>query len=195
MAVPTGYYYHNGAYWSLADGSGPYGITPGGVAIPLWGSALLGNVSTDTSLTGLTSEEILYSLVIKAGTVGLNDVLSVHPLFSYTNSANNKTLRVKIGADVATGTTIWSAVNTTTLSAGPRIGLRSRNSLGAQILEHVGNGGFGSAEGYGSSGTDLTTTAIDFSIDRTLFITGQLALAGESITLRSVIVRLETYAG
>jgi hypothetical protein len=193
MSVPVGYDYKDGAYWKFADGSGPYAITPGGVAVPLVGSFLYAVQSVDSTLTGVTTEESLFSVLFPAGLLGPNDVLSVHPLWSYTNSANNKTLRVKFGANVAAATSVWSAVNTTTLSAGPRVAMRGRNSLTAQIMEHVSNSGFGSAEGYASSGTDLTTTAIDFSVDQTLFITGQLASAAESIVLRSVLVRIEPF--
>lgn len=39
MAVPTGYFYKDGAYWNI-DGSGPYGISAGGVAIPLFSGPL-----------------------------------------------------------------------------------------------------------------------------------------------------------
>lgn len=64
MAVPTGYFYKDGAYWNI-DGSGPYGITSGGVAVPLQGvgvktgyrTVLFGDSMVDTYETvvsGLT---------------------------------------------------------------------------------------------------------------------------------------------
>lgn len=36
MGVPAGYYYKDGAYWAAADSSGPYGVTPAGVVVPLF---------------------------------------------------------------------------------------------------------------------------------------------------------------
>lgn len=42
MADPAGYVYKDGAYWSTADGSGPYGVTPAGLLIPLFEFAYKG---------------------------------------------------------------------------------------------------------------------------------------------------------
>lgn len=45
MADPAGYVYKDGAYWSTADGSGPYGVTPAGLLIPLFEFAYKGDWS------------------------------------------------------------------------------------------------------------------------------------------------------
>ncbi len=71
-----------------------------------------------------TTEEVLDSFLIRAGTLGVNSVLQIEPLWTFTNSANNKILKVRIG-----GLEIYSATRTTSVKEAPLIILANRNSL------------------------------------------------------------------
>lgn len=121
------------------------------------------------SLTSI--DEVLESFLIPAGTLGVNSILRIEPLWTFTNSANNKTLKVKIG-DV----TIYSAVRTTSVAEAPLIVLANRNSVQSQIAPYSDN--------YITAGTVAPSTyTIDFSKNQIVFITGQRANSGDSLKL------------
>lgn len=116
-------------------------------------------------------DEALASFTIPAGVLGVNSVLRFEPLWSYTNSANNKTLRVKIG-----GTVIYGVIRTTTTRECPLIILANRNSLSVQIEPVNGTH-------YAASTGAAGTYTIDLSGNVTVEIIGQRANAGDSLTL------------
>lgn len=116
-------------------------------------------------------DETLASFTIPAGTLGVNSVLRFEPLWSYTNSANNKTLRLKIA-----GTTIYGVIRTTTEREGPLVILANRNSLSAQITPITGS--------YYAAATGAATTyTIDLSGNVTVEICGQRANSGDTLRL------------
>lgn len=49
------------------------------------------------SHTGDTIETVLANIAIPAGAMGANGALHITAVFSYTNSANAKTLRIRLG--------------------------------------------------------------------------------------------------
>lgn len=122
-----------------------------------------------SSLTGV--DEILDSLVIPAGVIGVNSVLQIEPLWTYTNSANNKIIKVKIG-----GITVFTATRTTSTIDAPIIIIANRNSLTSQIRPLDGD--------YVSTGVSSPETYnINFAENVTINITGQRANAGDVLTL------------
>lgn len=127
------------------------------------------------SHTGNTTETTLATIAVPANMMGPNGALRINAQFSHTNSANNKTSRIRLGATEFAGT-----VQTTV--AGSRIAaiIQNRNVANSQV------GGF-----YGSSGgSAAVTAAIDTTVSQNLTITGQLASAGETITLESYTVEI-----
>ena len=118
-----------------------------------------------------TSEETLDSFLIRAGTLGVNSILQIAPLWTFTNSANNKILKVKIGE-----VTIYSATRTTSAKEAPLIVLANRNSLVSQIQPYD--------NGYITAGSGAPSTyTIDFSKNQIVFITGERADSGDSLKL------------
>ena len=110
-------------------------------------------------LTGV--DEILASFTIAAGTLGVNSILQIEPLWTFANSANNKICKVKVGAY-----TVYSATRTTSVKEGPLIVLANRNSLTSQIQPYDNT--------YLTAGAGAPGTyAIDFSFEVTVQITGQ----------------------
>lgn len=126
-------------------------------------------IPVSCALTG--TDEVLDSLFIPAGIIGVNSILQIEPLWSYTNSANNKIIKVKIG-----GVTVFTATRTTSVRDSALIVIANRNSLTSQIRPIDGN--------YVSSGSSTATTYnIDFSVGVSIDIIGQRANSSDTLTL------------
>lgn len=115
-------------------------------------------------------DEILAVFVIPAGTLGVNSILQIEPLWTFASSANNKILKVNVG-----GATVYSATRTTSAKEAPLVVLANRNSLGSQIQPYDNS--------YVTAGSGVPATyAIDFSMNVIVQITGQRA-ANEALVL------------
>jgi hypothetical protein len=125
-------------------------------------------VKASCASTGV--DEILASFTIPAGTLGVNSILQIEPLWTFASSANNKLCKVKIG-----GTTVYNTTRTTSVKEAPLIVLANRNSLASQIQPYDNT--------YVTAGSGAPATyTIDFSVDVTVQITGQRA-ASEAMAL------------
>jgi len=134
-----------------------------------------------TSVTGTTSETNLAALKIPAGSMGKNGHVEVKCLWSYTNSANNKILAIRVGttAGAIVGPVAGSATTvTTTATAQTLTIIRSNNATNAQTIYS-----FPPTTPFGSSILANTATALDVTADFYLNINGQLALSTETLTL------------
>lgn len=134
------------------------------------------------STTGNTTENTLATIAIPAGAMGPNGILKVTSLWSYTNSANNKTLRMRLGG--AAGTVFMEIGNTTSAYYYSQRIIQNRNSASSQI-GHAGGTATFTTSTLATSGTINTANAQD------LVLTGQLASAGETITLEGYIVEIK----
>jgi hypothetical protein len=132
---------------------------------------LAGSAVASSCVSSAVDEE-LYTLNILAGTLGVNSVLQIEPLWTFTSSANNKICKVIIG-----GTTVYTSGNrTTSVKEAPLIVLANRNALNSQIMPYDNN--------YVTAGSGTPATyAIDFSVNQTLQIIGQRANSGDALTL------------
>lgn len=132
---------------------------------------VLSSSAVAVSCTLTAVDEVLASFTILAGTLGVNSILQIEPLWTYTNSANNKTFRIKIAS-----ATIYNTTKTTTSVEGPLIILANRNSLQSQIIPYDYT--------YFINGTYTPPTySIDFSNNVTIQFIGQRTNSGESLTL------------
>lgn len=137
--------------------------------------------NTQVVHTGTTAETIVYTATIPAGTYDASDLLINEVWAGFTSSLNNKTVRIRIGANAATvlttGTVIYQQVFTTNaLLARVNHALRII-SAASQIGMPIGVNGFGSF----NSGTPPSYT-INFAVQQTLVVTVQLANAGNTAT-------------
>lgn len=141
---------------------------------------VLGCSGAALSLTGTVNETTLATITVPARAMGANGILRITTLWTYTNSANNKTLRVDFG-----GTDFLSNIATTTLSTQTLTMIRNRAATNSQV-------GFTNAtfSAIGTTTGALTTASIDTTAEQSLTITGQLASSGENITLESYLVEL-----
>lgn len=132
---------------------------------------VLSSSALAASCVSVAFDEILASFTIPAGILGPNSILQIEPLWTFTNSANNKITKVKVGSS-----TVYSATRTTSVKEGPLVVLANRNSLASQIQP------YDNAYVTAGSGTPATYT-IDFSVAVTVQITGQRANSGDALTL------------
>lgn len=123
------------------------------------------------SCASTATDEVLATFSIAAGVMGPNSILQIEPYWTFTNSATNKILKVKIG-----GSTIYTATRTTSIKEAPLIVLANRNSLASQIKPYVST--------YVTAGLDAKETfTIDFSATVEVEITGQRASGADTLTL------------
>lgn len=134
------------------------------------------------SITGSTSKTALATINVPAGAMGANGRLRVTTHFAITASANTKTLSFELG-----GSAFYSRAESGVTVAAYRDQreIVNRNNASSQVSwRSTSIGGFG-------GGTAATTTgAVDTASAQQLIIYGQLANAGETITLENYIVEL-----
>lgn len=129
------------------------------------------------ALTGGTAETVLATVKIPGRLLGPKGAIRVWPLFSFTNSANLKSFRLRFG-----GSLLGSFFATTSATGRFLWAFQNRDSAALQVA--IDGGGLGTATAA------VLTAAIDTTVEQALTITGQLANAGESITLQSYIVEV-----
>jgi hypothetical protein len=154
-------------------------VSPGG------GPSAAGLVVATTgpvSVTGNTVETNLAALKIPAGSMGPNGMVKLECLWTYTNSANNKTMTVRLtsAAGATSGGAVGSAfVATASLAAQTLIIIRNNNSASSQTLWTPQP-----TAPYASAGAGLGTIAANTAADTYLNINGTLALGTETITMQ-----------
>lgn len=132
---------------------------------------VLSSSAVVVSCATTAADEILASLIIPTGIIGVNSILQIEPLWTFTNSANNKILKVKIA-----GVTVYSATRTTSAKEAPLVVLANRNSLASQIQPYDNT--------YLTAGSGSPATyTIDFANSVTVDITGQRANSGDTLKL------------
>ena len=125
------------------------------------------NLATPVALTGTTAETTMLTVSIPAGFINKRGRLNVLGLMNLTNNANLKTLKVKFG-----GQTLATVTSTSQAALGFSTWLLNLNSETSQ------------KNGNAVSFTIDTTIANDF------VITGQLANAGDTVTLTAVSMEI-----
>ena len=123
--------------------------------------------ASSLAVTGTTAETTLLTTSIPAGFINKRGRLNVLGLMLLTNNANSKTLKVKFG-----GQTLATVTSTSQAALGFSTWLLNLNSETSQ------------KNGNAVSFTIDTTIANDF------VITGQLANAGDTVTLTAVSMEI-----
>ncbi len=147
------------------------------------GFKVLAQSSVAVSCPADTTEDVLATITVPANSMGPNGRIRVTTIWTTTNSANNKTCRTRFGG--ASGTQYQTSVITTSAVLVDIRELGNRNAANSQVGSTVFTTG-----GLGTSGTGVTTSAVDTTADTTVVITGQKATAGEVLILESYCVEL-----
>ena len=137
------------------------------------------DLTAAVALTGTTVETTLATITIPAGLIGSNGKVKLYPLWSTTNNANGKTLRVKfpLGA-------VYTAAASNTVHVSGLVIIRN---LGSESVQRVSSG---MAAGLGGTISSIARSTIDTSVATTLTITGQLAVGTDTMTLEGLFVEI-----
>lgn len=149
------------------------GIKGSGVSFPITTNPveMLSSSAVEVSCASTAVDEVLASFTIPTGIIGVNSIIQIEPLWTFASSANNKTLRVKVG-----GSVVYDATRTTSTKESPLIVLANRNSLTSQIQP------YDSSHITAGTGTPQTHT-INFNNSIDVEITGQRANSGDALKL------------
>lgn len=132
---------------------------------------VLSSSAVAASCALMAADEVLGSFTVRAGIIGVNSIIQIEPLWTFTSSANNKVLKVRIG-----GVTVYSATRTTSVKEAPLIVLANRNSLASQIQPYD--------NAYVTAGAgEPATYTINFANLVTVDITGQRANSSDTLKL------------
>ncbi len=154
------------------------------LAVPMYGPivSILGSSGAASAVSSGTAEVQLASVTVPANSMGANGKLRITTTWSYTNSVNAKTLRIRLGG--STGTIYLGVSPTTSASRTEQIVISNNNSTGSQ------KGSNAAANSFGISTGALTTSSVNTTAATTVDFSGQPASAGETITLESYTVEL-----
>lgn len=143
---------------------------------------IIGKSAVATNAPADTNENTLATVTVPARALGSNGAIRLKAFYTYTNSGNSKTLRIKFG-----GTTFIAVARTSQQSSFFEVTIANRNATNSQVA-------FGS---YGTHGDNTLTTynsaatgAVDTTSAQSLTLTGQKASGAETITLEAYTVEL-----
>ena len=138
--------------------------------------------AASSALTGTLTETAFATVTLPA--LGVNDRIEVEGLASFTNNANNKTLRYRLNGIAGTA---FMTINLTTQLSYVMFGaFQNRNSASSQVARGSATGG----GGWGGGGAAVTTMAINTATPVDLVISGQLANIGDSMTLQAYAIKV-----
>ena len=167
IGIGGSYWTSNGTYWS-----------------PLNGEVTLAQTGAATSVTGTTSETVLATYTLPGGLMTPWSQLEIIVLWSFTNSANTKILRVRqssVGGGIS-GDPYFYFAGTTTASVQNICVIRSNNSISAQKGFGIGTGG---VSGLGALSASLSAFNRNLANASDIVLTGQLANSSETITVEA----------
>jgi hypothetical protein len=170
---------------STAITKGGIARTPDGavyVEFATGGSVVLAQSGVAVSGAADTNENALATITIPANSLGINGSIRVWHLWTVTNSANNKTMRVRFSG--ASGTIYNQIVLTTSAINHQLTVITNRGATNSQV------GSASLSSSFGASASANVTSAVDTTADTTIVITGQKASAGETITLERYMVEI-----
>lgn len=143
------------------------------------GTLMLCHSGAQSSHTGDTSETILATCTIPAGEMSATGMLRINAVYTFTNNADTKTIRMRLGG--IGGTQYLSIVETTNVSFRLyNYEIYERGATNSQ----VGGSVAGAATGA------IQTSAIDMTAAQTLVFTGQLGTGTDTVSLEAYSVEL-----
>jgi hypothetical protein len=131
---------------------------------------------------GATTEQVLATVTIPAGAMGANGRLRVTSIWTITNSANSKNIRVRFGG--SSGTIFQQPTVTSIASVRMQCEIGNRNNQASQV------GTVANTTGFPSSVQANITAAIDTTVAQDLVFTALISTIGETIALESHMVEL-----
>lgn len=144
---------------------------------------VLGRSAVAVSCPADTTEDILATITVPANSMGANGMLRITTLWSFTNSANLKTMRVRFGG--ASGTQyVLLSFNTALTASYSQILIGNRNATDSQVGPMAGSTSFS------TNANSPITSSVDTTAETSIVLSGQKASSGETITLEMYLVEL-----
>jgi hypothetical protein len=137
------------------------------------------------ALTGDTAETAAATVTIPANAMGLNGRLTFDAAWLYTNSANDKTPRVRFGNGLSGTVFRGGTAQTTTTNYRDFSYIQNQGATNDQV-----GGPAGPSALWNTSTNTFVDGTIDTTAAQTLVFSGQLEDAGESIRLQAYTVTL-----
>jgi hypothetical protein len=174
------YYAPGGADISVADGGSGASNAPDACknfGVPY----ILDHSAVSISCPNDLLEHALKTITIPAHAIGANGFLVLKTMWSWTNSANIKTAKIKLGG----------------MSGAEFMNIAVTTSSTFQTQTHIYNAGAENAQKgwlknspicFTTAGSAMASGAIDTAVSQDLVITGQKASASESLTLEQYTV-------
>jgi hypothetical protein len=138
------------------------------------------DLSAAVVLTGTTSATTLATITIPASLIGTNGKVKFYPLWSNTNNANTKTLRVVLNG----ATTVYTGISQNSVHNSGLLILRNFNSESVQRMSS------GMVAGLGSTTGSIAVPTIDTTVPVTVTVTGQLANSADTMTLEGLFLEI-----
>lgn len=145
---------------------------------------ILAQSAASVAVSATTSEEVLATITIPANAMGANGCVEIWASWSYTNSANSKTCRIRAGG--IAGTSLFSTAPTTTNTL---MRVTHWANTGATNSQKTSSSS-GQAGAVSTSTGTLVTTSVDTTASVDIVITGQKASSGETLSLEFYQVNL-----
>lgn len=166
IGIGGSYWTSNGTYWS-----------------PLNGEVTLAQSGAAIDMTGASTEQVMATYTLPGGLMTPWSQLEIIVLWSFTNSANTKILRVR-QSSVGGGTydPYFYFAGTTTASVQNICVIRSNNSISAQKGFGIGTGG---VSGLGALSASLSAFNRNLANASDIVLTGQLTNSSETITVEA----------
>ena len=169
-------------YFSDIGAYGSHWVSNGSYWSPVGGEVTLAQSGASVSVTGTATETVLATYTLPANLVAPWSTIEMIHTWSYANSANSKTLRIKhcaVGGGI-TGDTYYSCASTTTAMLQGFTAIRCNNSLSEQKGWGIGTTG---PSGFGTIASTMRSFTRGLTSSSDINITAQLSNTGETITL------------
>lgn len=130
-----------------------------------------------------TTEDTLATITVPANTLGANGSLRIYTLWTVTNSATAKTLRIRYSG--GSGTIYMQAAAVNQASHQALLVIANQAATNSQIGTAPSTNG-----GLGVNGSALATSSVDTTASTTIVITGQKATGTDTLTLNGYTVEV-----
>lgn len=140
---------------------------------------VLGKSAVAVSVPADTAEDVLATITIPAGAMGPNGFVRITSLWSCSNNANGKTIRVRFG-----GASYLAAAAASIASYYSQLVISNRGVPNSQVGP--------TSNGYpgGPFPVAAITSSVDTSAATVITLTAQKTTAGDTLTLESYVVEL-----
>ncbi|HEY2068285.1 MAG TPA: hypothetical protein VGG48_01925 [Rhizomicrobium sp.] len=179
--------YRGASSWSVLAPANAYQAlcTLGASQNPFWCNAtvIVAQSGAAVSAGADTTEDTLATITIPANAMGANGCLDIDTIWTITNGANTKTLRIRFSG--GSGSAYLNVAPTTSAGGTWRTKICNANATNSQI-----GGMAGASFGNGAGTAALITGSADTTASQTVVITGLKASSGDTLMLDQYTVKL-----